>query len=375
MLVYSMVGVSVAVLATGTLAALRRRATHTRSGSLDIAAVTGGLVLLASLVAAATPALLALVHVLNDNLPAEGWQRFAALGALVGGVVFFVTRVLFVDVLASVVLWTTRRENDDGQPGVTIVKDRLIHATVVSLIFAGCFALIGFNNEWLPLLSIPLLIAALPIYQGQVHPWIEYRKAREIGDDELPEVKTWLRDACATRRIPRFNIRVRDTSLNNAMATAGMFGHLVVVGGGLLRNMEPHELKAIIAHEVAHVVNRDMVWLTIISMAGSACFVAWMSLVSIPLMNEGGARVAAGVALLFVGAAITLYPLTAIFSPRLEFRADRVAATMLGDARPLAAALATMAELTEVPMDTRTWTHPSYNARIEALEKLQDRLP
>ena len=375
MLVYSMVGVSVAVLATGTLAALRRRATHTRSGSLDIAAVTGGLVLLASLVAAATPPLLAVMDVLNDNLPAEGWQRFAALGALIGGVVFLVTRVLFVDVLASVVLWTTRRENDDDQPGATIVKDRLIQATVVSLIFAGCFALIGFNIEWLPFLSIPLLIAALPIYQGQVHPWIEYRKAREVEDQELSEIRAWLRETYKDGRMPRFKIRVRETNLNNAMATAGMFGHLVVVGGGLLKNMEPHELKAILAHEIAHVVNRDMVWLTLISMAGSAGFVAWMSLVSIPLMNEGGGRTAAGFALLFVGAAISLYPLTAIFSPRLEFRADRVAATMLGDARPLAAALERMAELTEMPMDMRTWTHPSYKARIEALEKLQERLP
>ena len=372
-MVYSIAGVAIAILAAGSLAVVRRKAAHTRSDSLDIAAVIGGLVFLASLVAAATPPLLAILDVIKDSLPAEAVHRFAALGALTGAVVFLVTRVLFVDVLASVVLWATRRENDDDQPLATIAKDRLIQAAVVGLIFAGCFALIGLNIKWLPLLSMPLLVAALPIYQGQIHPWIEYRRAREIGDDQLPETKNWLREACANRRIPRFKIRVRDTNLKNAMATAGIFGHLIVVGGGLLRDMEPHELKAIIAHEIAHVVNRDMVWLTLIAIAG--CFMIWISFVSVPLMNEGGLRMALGFVLLGVGAAVTLYPLQAFFSPRLEFRADRVAATMLGDTRALVAALAKMAELTETPMDQRTWTHPSYKARIEALERLQGRLP
>lgn len=375
-MVISIVGVAFAIFSACTLAALRRKATHTRSDSLDIAAVIGGLVFLASLVAAATPAFIAVLNVFKARLPSgEGWQHFALIGALTGGAVFLVTRVLLVDVLVSVVLWTTRRENDDSQPLVTVVKDRLIHATVTACLFAACFSLLGLNIAWMPFLALPLLVAALPIYQGQVHPWIEYRKAREVADQELPEVTAWLRETYKDGRIPRFKIRVRDTNLNNAMATAGMFGHLVVVGGGLFKNMEPHELKAILAHEIAHVVNRDMVWLTLISIAGSVCFVAWINLVSVPLLNAGGVRMAIGFGTLLVGTAISIYPLTATFSPRLEFQADRVAATMLGDTRALASALTKVAELTEMPMDQKTWTHPSYNARLKALAQLQERLP
>ena len=124
------------------------------------------------------------------------------------------------------------------------------------------------------------------------------------------------------------------------------------------------------------LVNRDMLWLTLISMAGTACFITWLNLVSPgPIMMQGGIHIAAGLGLFFVGAAISIYPLTAIFSPRLEFRADRTAATMLGDTRALASALTKLAELTETPMDQRSWTHPSYKARLEALARLQERLP
>ena len=48
---------------------------------------------------------------------------------------------------------------------------------------------------------------------------------------------------------------------------------------------------------------------------------------------------------------------------------------MLGDTRALASALTKMSELTEMPLEQRTWTHPSYKARLEALAKIQERLP
>ena len=375
-MVYSIVGLAIAILTASALVALRRMATSTRSDSLDIAAVIGGLVLLASLMSAATPPLLGTLELLSASLPPEGWRRGAAFGALMGVVMFLVARVLIGDLLASLILWTTRRENEDAQPLATVVKDRLIQGAVFAGLFAAFCSLIAFDIEWLPLLALPILVAALPIYQGQIHPWIEYRKAREIGDQELPEISAWLRETYKDGRIPRFKVRVRDTNVNNAMATAGMFGHLVVVGGGLLKNMEPHELKAILAHEIAHVVNRDMVWLTLISIAGTACYIAWLHLVSPgPIMMQGGIYIVAGLGLFLLGAAISFYPLPAIFSPRLEFRADRVAATMLGDTRALASALTKMSELTEVPLEQRTWTHPSYKARLEALAQFQERLP
>ncbi len=374
-MVYSIGGVAAAIISACVLAALRLKATRTRSNSLDIAAVIGGLVFLASLVAAATTPLLATMDAIAA-LPIKGWQRGASMGAFLGVTLFLTFRVLFVDVLASLLLWTTRREDEDAQPLTTVVKDRLIQAAVFAGLFAALYSLIGFDIAWLPLLALPMFVAALPIYQGQIHPWIEYRKAREISDDELPEIRTWLREACEGREMPRFKIRVRETDLNNAMATAGMFGHLVVLGGGLLKNMEPHELKAILAHEIAHVVNRDMLWLTLISIAGSACYITWLTLVEPgPIMESGGIRTVVGIGLFIVGAAISFLPLPAIVSPRLEFRADRVAATMLGDTRALASALTKMSELTETPMDQRTWTHPSYKARLEALAQLQERLP
>ena len=375
MLVFS-IGVSIAVLAALALLAVRLKTAHARSDSLDIAAVIGGFVFLASLVAAATPPLLAMLEVMDTSLPSEGWRRAVPFGALAGALIFFTTRVLFADVLASLLLWTTRRENEDAQPLGTIVKDRLIHGAVSVSLFAALFSLLGLDIAWLPYLGLVILVASLPIYQGQIHPWIEYRKARKIEDQELPEVTAWLRETYQDGRIPRFEVRVRDTNVNNAMATAGMFGHLVVVGAGLLKNMEPHELKAILAHEIAHAVNRDMLWLTLISIASSACFFTWLNLASPgPIMMQGGIHIVAGLGLFFVGAAISIYPLTAIFSPRLEFRADRTAATMLGDTRALASALTKLAELTETPMDQRTWTHPSYKARLEALARLQERLP
>lgn len=373
-MVYSIVGVAVSILAAGALVVVRRMTVRARSDSLDIAAAIGGLVLLVSLVVAAAPPFHAALEAMRNVLPSVGWQRGAIVGALGGVVVYLITRVLFVDVLVSLVLWVTRREDEDQQPIAVVAKNHLIHAAVAASLFAGFFSLFGMDITWLPLLAIPFFIAALPVYEGQVRPWIEFRKARDVEDGELQEVRAWLRETCGDRRTPRFKVRIRETSLNNALATGGAFGYLVVIGGGLLKNLEPRELKAVLAHEIAHVVNRDTLWLTLMSLAGSAGFITWITFVSGPLMGEGGARMVAGVALLAVGGAISFLPLQAIFSPRLEYRADRVAATMLGDARPLARALARIAELTETPMGLRTLTHPSFKARIDALAQLQEHL-
>ena len=142
MLVFS-IGVSVAVLAALALLAVRLKTAHARSDSLDIAAVIGGFVFLASLVAAATPPLLAMLEVMDTSLPSEGWRRAVPFGALAGALIFFATRVLFADVLASLLLWTTRRENEDAQPLGTIVKDRLIHGAVSVCLCAVLFSLLG----------------------------------------------------------------------------------------------------------------------------------------------------------------------------------------------------------------------------------------
>jgi heat shock protein HtpX len=147
----------------------------------------------------------------------------------------------------------------------------------------------------------------------------------------------------------------------NAFAT-GAFKNsaLVAVSTGLLQGMNREEVEAVIGHEVAHVANGDMVTMTLIQ----------------GVMNTFVLDLLLGVL-----AAI----IVAWFSRQREFRADRGAAQMMGNARPMQHALARLGGLPpgELPQTVKAMgiagvpsglmklfsTHPPIEERIAALQQ------
>jgi heat shock protein HtpX len=178
----------------------------------------------------------------------------------------------------------------------------------------------------------------------------------------------------------------------NAFAT-GAFrdSALVAVSTGLLHNMTKEEVEAVIAHEVAHIANGDMVTMTLIQGVMNT-FVVFLSRVigyavdsflrkndeenSGPGMAYFVTTIVLDIVLGFLAAIIVAW-----FSRQREFRADAGAAQLMGRKQPMINALARLGGLhsAELPKSVAAMgiaggigqlfsTHPPIEERIAALQ-------
>jgi len=180
----------------------------------------------------------------------------------------------------------------------------------------------------------------------------------------------------------------------NAFAT-GAFKNsaLVAVSTGLLQSMSKEEVEAVLAHEVSHVANGDMVTMTLLQGVMNT-FVVFLSRVigyfvdRVLLRNESDApgigyfltTIVLDIALGFLAAMIVAW-----FSRRREFRADAGATALMGSNRPMINALARLGGMQpgQLPQAVQTMgisgaggmmallsSHPPIEQRIAALQAL-----
>jgi heat shock protein HtpX len=177
----------------------------------------------------------------------------------------------------------------------------------------------------------------------------------------------------------------------NAFAT-GAFrdSSLVAVSTGLLRSMTKEEIEAVLAHEVAHVANGDMVTLTLIQGVVNT-FVVFLARVVGYLVDKVVFKTERGVGpgyyvtviVCEIVFGILASIIVAWFSRQREFRADAGAAAYMGTPRPMVAALRRLGgiEPGELPKAFQSSgisdkpgfmalfsSHPPIEARIAALE-------
>ncbi len=181
----------------------------------------------------------------------------------------------------------------------------------------------------------------------------------------------------------------------NAFAT-GAFRNsaLVAVSTGLLQNMTRDEVEAVIAHEVSHVANGDMVTLTLIQGVMNT-FVVFLSRVigyfvdKVVLRNE---REGTGIGyfittiVLDIVLGVLAAVVVAAFSRHREYRADAGAAELMGKKQPMINALARLGGLDpgDLPKSVQAMgiagkpsglmalfsSHPPIEDRIRALQQL-----
>lgn len=177
----------------------------------------------------------------------------------------------------------------------------------------------------------------------------------------------------------------------NAFAT-GAFrdSSLVAVSTGLLHSMTREEIEAVLAHEVAHVANGDMVTLTLIQGVVNT-FVVFLARIVGYLVDKVVFKTERGVGpgyyvtviVCEIVFGILASIIVAWFSRQREFRADAGAAAYMGTPRPMVAALRRLGgiEPGELPKAFQSSgisdkpgfmalfsTHPPIEARIAALE-------
>ena len=180
----------------------------------------------------------------------------------------------------------------------------------------------------------------------------------------------------------------------NAFAT-GAFKNasLVAVSTGLLQSMSREEVEAVIAHEVAHVANGDMVTMTLIQGVMNT-FVVFLSRVIgyfvdkviLRNQNEGpGIGYYVTTIVLDIVLGILAAIIVAWFSRQREYRADAGAAALMGRKQPMINALSRLGGLEpgELPQAVKTMgiggkaggmmalmaSHPPIEDRIRALQQ------
>jgi heat shock protein HtpX len=90
--------------------------------------------------------------------------------------------------------------------------------------------------------------------------------AKIVERDEAPELHAMVERLCAMADLPKPRIAVVDTDVPNAFATGRSPKHAAVaVTTGLWRRLEPKEIESVLAHELSHVANRDVLVMTVAS--------------------------------------------------------------------------------------------------------------
>jgi heat shock protein HtpX len=212
---------------------------------------------------------------------------------------------------------------------------------------------------------------------------------------------------CQLSDLPKPRVAVAYTDVPNAFAAGrSRKTATVCVTTGLMETLEPRELEGVMAHELSHIVNRDVVVMTV---AGFLATVAGLLIrfgVYSGMMgggrrsnDSGGLAVFAAVLIVSVVVYLVSYVLLRALSRYREYAADRGAAIMTGAPSQLAAALAKISgTMTRIPtQDLRAAeglnaffiipavakgfslssifaTHPPTEKRIERLMAMQAQL-
>jgi len=116
-----------------------------------------------------------------------------------------------------------------------------------------------------PVLVIVLGLAAFQYYTSDKIA-LAASGAKIVSEEEAPELHATVERLCGMADLPKPRVAIVDTDVPNAFATGRNPKHAVVaVTTGLWRRLEPKEIEGVLAHELSHVANRDVLIMTVAS--------------------------------------------------------------------------------------------------------------
>lgn len=170
-------------------------------------------------------------------------------------------------------------------------------------------------------------------------------KAKPVAEKDAPDLYAMTRELADRAGLPMPKLYIIDTPQPNAFATGRSPSHAAVaVSTGLLKLLNKQEVAGVVAHELAHIKNRDTLTMAIAATIGGATSMLAQYLQFGLLFGRRGSESGP---LGWIGAIATiiLAPFAAMLvqmaiSRSREYQADRMGALLVGNPRWLASALA-----------------------------------
>ncbi len=224
--------------------------------------------------------------------------------------------------------------------------------------------------------------------------------AKAVSVQEAPELHQMVERLSLQAGLPKPRVYIIPQDTPNAFATGRNPEHAAVaVTEGILRILRPEELEGVLAHELGHVRNRDILISSVAAViAGAISYLAtmaqWGAFLGIGRRDddEGGGGNMIAVLLMAIIAPIAAMLIQMAISRSREFQADATGAKIIHNGRPLASALLKLEQANkQLPMNvnpaqaqmyivnplsaeglTRLFsTHPPIEERVRRLQAMR----
>jgi heat shock protein HtpX len=158
-----------------------------------------------------------------------------------------------------------KRKSFGRDTGLTIRM--LFTSGLLGLLYVG-FALVLFyvaHFQLVPMLVIIVGIAAVQYWTSDKVA-LAASGAKIVSREEAPDLHAMVERLCTLADLPKPRIAVVPSEVPNAFATGRSPKHAAVaVTNGLWKRLEPQEVEAVLAHELSHIANRDVLIMTLAS--------------------------------------------------------------------------------------------------------------
>lgn len=195
---------------------------------------------------------------------------------------------------------------------------------VVYLVFMGILWALGVGAGFLVLIAVGMAFIQYFFSDKLV---LMTTGARILEEDEYPDLHEMVARVASEAGVPKPRVAIMQTPVPNAFATGRSPSHAVVaVTDSIMRLLTPRELEAVIAHEMSHVKNRDILTMTIASFISMIAAIIMNNFLFASILDrrDGNPWIIAGIA------AVVVYFVSSLLLMSLsryrEFAADRGAA-------------------------------------------------
>ena len=234
-----------------------------------------------------------------------------------------------------------RRIGTDWGLNVRMVLTMFLLACVY-LAFMGALYYFGVNAG---LIIVVALVLAVAQYYWSDKLILLSLGAQEVSEQQAPQLHDMVGRLAAMTGLPKPKVAIIDTPVPNAMATGRNPNHsLVAVTTGILGMLTPEEMEAVLAHEMSHVIHRDM---RVMAMAGFfatvASFIVQSGMWGGFYGGRRGGRDSGNAFFLIFLVSIVVWAISFVLIRTLsryrEYSADRGSAIITGQPSQLASAL------------------------------------